>query len=141
MSYASAADMKARYPDKDLKELTDVNAAVIDDNRLARALADASAEIDMFLMGRYELPLAAVPSALNLYACDIAMYRLQALRPGNDIADAKNRYDAAVRSLALIAQGKMQLGLSSADAAAAQTDGPIVVTSTRRFDRESMRGL
>ncbi|MEX2155110.1 MAG: phage protein Gp36 family protein [Gemmatimonadaceae bacterium] len=141
MQYASAQDMKDRYPEKDLRELTDVDGQVINDDRLDGALADASAEIDGYLMGRYALPLASVPQALVLYCCDIAMYRLQALRPANDIEDAKNRYDSAIRFLKCVSKGEVQLGVSSSDAPAVQTEGPIVVTAERTFSRDSMRGM
>lgn len=141
MQYASAQDLKDRYPAKDLRELTDENGAVINDARLDRALADASAVIDGYLMGRYEIPLPNVPQALVVYACDIAMYKLQALRPANGIEDAKNRHDAAIRYLERVSRGDVQLGVSSSDQPAMQTDGPIVVTADRTFSRDSMRGL
>jgi phage gp36-like protein len=141
MPYATPADMKSRFPEKDLKELTDVNGQTIDDARLARALADASDEIDGYLMGRYKLPLEQIPRSLGLYACDIAMYRIQALRPKNDIEDAKDRYDSAIRYLKDVSKGAVNLALNDAGQPAEQTDGPIVVTADRNFTRTSMRGL
>lgn len=141
MAYASAQDMRNRYPEKDLRELTDELGAVINDGVLDSALADASDLIDGYLRGRYALPLLDVPRSLVLMACTIAMYNLQQLRPVNDLEDARNRYKDIVAQLRDISQGKAQLALSDAGQPAAQTDGPIVVTATRTFNRDSMRGL
>ncbi|HTT76086.1 MAG TPA: DUF1320 domain-containing protein [Candidatus Binataceae bacterium] len=115
MVYASSDDMIARYPNRDLVQLTNedpaqtvINTAVID-----QALADASAEIDGYLDGRFALPLTDAPAVLNRLACDVAMYRLQALRPIHDMADARQRYDDAVQLLMRVARGEVTLGLTA----------------------------
>jgi phage gp36-like protein len=114
MVYASSDDMIARYPNRDLVQLTNedptqtaINTTVID-----QALADASAEIDGYLDGRFALPLTDPPAVLNRLSCDIAMYRLQALRPIHDMADARQRYDDAVQLLIRVARGEVTLGLT-----------------------------
>lgn len=140
-AYASALDLQDRYPERDLIQLTDPDGAVLDVARLDRALADASAEIDGYLQGRYQLPLSQVPQHLALLACDIAMYRLQVLRPLGDIEDARKRYEDALHYLRQVARGEVQLGLSEQGVAAPQGSGPEVISSTRTFTRESMRGL
>jgi phage gp36-like protein len=141
MAYASAQDMKDRYPEKDLREITDEAAIVIDDSRLDSALVDASSQMDGYLRGRYALPLAEVPLELVVVACDMAMYKLQGLRPINDIEDARRRYTDAIRYLEGVSAGRIQLGLSATAQPAQQTDGPIVISARRTFDRTSMRGM
>lgn len=139
--YASAQDLQDRYPEQDLVQLTDPAGAAIDVARLERSLADASAEIDGYLQGRYQLPLPQVPELLKLLACDIAMYRLQVLRPLGDIEDARARYKDAMRYLERVSTGAVQLGLSAADVPAPQTAGPEVRGAARTFTRDTMRGL
>ena len=77
------------------------------------ALADASAEIDGYLDGRFALPLTDAPTVLNRLACDVAMYRLQSLRPIHDMADARQRYEDAVQLLVRVARGEVTLGLTA----------------------------
>src|SRR4051812_32725237 len=115
MLYATAASMKARYPESDLRQITDPDAAVIVDAPIEQALAGASAEIDGYLEGRYTLPLARVPAVLEKLACQMAMYNLQALRPLQDIEDARKRYEDAVSYLRRVAEGKVNLGISTTD--------------------------
>jgi phage gp36-like protein len=89
MVYAQPSDMIARYPNRDLVQLTneDPTQQVVDDSVLQQALADASAEIDGYLESRFTLPLSDAPAVLARLTCDIAMYRLQALRPLHDLAE------------------------------------------------------
>jgi phage gp36-like protein len=139
--YATAADLQARYPERDLIELTDPQAEELDPTKLERALADAAAEIDGYLQGRYVLPLQQPPKVLALYACDIAMYRLMTLRRSGDVEDARSRYDDAIRYLRSVSKGEVQLGISDAGHAAQQEAGPELITAPRRFSRDSMHGL
>jgi phage gp36-like protein len=141
MPYAIAQDLKDRYPAKVLAELTDVNGVTINDAALDLALADASVEIDGFLVGRYALPLSDPPANLKLYACEIAFYRLMKGASQEAIKDAKDRYDSALRYLRSVSEGKTQLSLSADDQSAPQTDGPIIQGSKRVFDRDAMRGF
>lgn len=143
MIYAAPQDMINRYPNRDLVQLTNEDPAqtAVNTAVLSQALADASAEIDGYLEGRFALPLTDPPAALNLIASDIAMYRLQALRPLHDIADARRRYDDAIAMLTKVAAGQLTLGLSLDNAeppiagAAEQVEGPI-----RIFSRDRLTG-
>jgi phage gp36-like protein len=119
--------MIARYPNRDLVQLTNedptqtsINTTVID-----QALADASAEIDGYLDGRFALPLTDAPTVLNRLACDVAMYRLQSLRPIHDMADARQRYEDAVQLLVRVARGEVTLGLTADNLEPAE--GPDVI--------------
>jgi phage gp36-like protein len=112
--YASSDDMIARYPSRDLVQLTneDPTQTAIDTIVIDQALIDASAEIDGYLDGRFALPLTDPPAVLNRLACDVAMYRLQSLRPIHDMADARQRYEDAVQLLVRVARGELTLGLA-----------------------------
>ena len=86
MTYATPQDMINRYPNRDLVQLTneDPTATTINTAPITQALGDASAEIDGYIEGRFTLPLSDPPAILNRLATDIAMYRMQSLRPLHD---------------------------------------------------------
>lgn len=105
--YGTKPDMIARYGEEELIQLTDrVAAGVIDDTVLDQARADAAAEIDGYLAGRYQLPLAEVPPSLVRVACEIARYHLY----DDAVTDnVKDRYDNAVRFLRALAKGDVTM--------------------------------
>ena len=115
MSYATPQDLINRYPNRDLVQLTneDPTLTTINSTVLQQALDDASAEIDGYLEGRFTLPLTDVPEVLDRLACDVAIYRLQSLRPIHDLADARRRYDDAIAMLTKVASGEMTLGIGA----------------------------
>jgi phage gp36-like protein len=83
MVYAQPSDMIARYPNRDLVQLTneDPTQTVVNQIVLQQALADASAEIDGYLESRFTLPLSDPPAVLARLTCDVAMYRLAGAAP------------------------------------------------------------
>ena len=100
--------------------MTDTNAQAVNVSVAQNALTDASAEIDTYLGQRYVLPLVATQStndnvvteyhpALIRLACDIAVYRLQTLRPMDDIKDARQRYEDAIKLLNQMVKGDVLL--------------------------------
>jgi phage gp36-like protein len=143
VSYASPQDIINRYPNRDLVQLSneDPTATTVNTAPLQQALDDASAEIDGYLEGRFALPLTDPPAVLNRLAADIAIYRLQALRPLHDVEDARRRYDDAVAMLTKVAAGALTLGLAAdsheppAAPAAEGTQGP-----NRVFSRDTLKG-
>ena len=152
MTYAAPSDMIARYPNRDLVQLTNEDPAqtTVNQTVLQQALADASAEIDGYLEGRFALPLADPPAVLNRLACDLAMYRLQALRPLHDLAEARRRYDDALTLLMRVADGTLTLGLAPDNQEPGEAAGAVVTdaggdsagTPARRvFSRGSLKGF
>jgi phage gp36-like protein len=137
MSYATRADMVARFGDSEVIMLTDRNGThVIDDAVLTAALAEASAEIDPYLMSRYTLPLTSVPKVLTGKCCDIARYRLG----GANVTvteEMRDRYRDAIKFLDGIAAGKLSLGLDTASQAVSVAGGGVkfVDTTPRVFER------
>lgn len=152
MSYATSNDMIARYPNRDLVQLSNEDPAQTTVNLapIEQALDDASAEIDGYLESRFALPLNDPPAVLSRLACDIAMYRLQSLRPLHDVADARKRYEDAVELLVRVARGEVTLGLAADNVEAAQAQGAVVTQAggdqsgalpQRMFNRGSLKGL
>jgi phage gp36-like protein len=143
VSYATAQDMINRYPNRDLVQLTneDPTATTVNDVPITQALADASAEIDGYIEGRFALPLIDPPAVLNRLTTDIAMYRMQSLRPLHDLEDARKRYEDAVSMLAKVAAGELTLGLA-ADGDEPQLAGAVeaVQGPDRVFNRRKLKG-
>jgi len=107
MTYATQADLETRFSTEELAQRTDrIDGSVIDADVVARALADAEAEIDGYLAKRYQLPLATVPPMLARLACDIARYYLY-----DDcvIEVVRKRYEDSVRLLKALASGEVTL--------------------------------
>jgi phage gp36-like protein len=143
--------MIARYPNRDLVQLSneDPTQTTIDLVTLQQALSDASAEIDGYLESRFSLPLTDPPALLPRLACDIAIYRLQSLRPLNDLADARKRYEDAVEFLVRVASGDVTLGRAADNIEPPSATGSVVtraggdpsgVLPQRIFDRGSLKG-
>ncbi|MFN4325240.1 MAG: gp436 family protein [Azonexus sp.] len=100
--YATQADLENRFGAEELAQRSDrINGSVIDAAVVARALADAEAEIDAYLAARYQLPLVSTPPILVRLACDIAIYRLCDTPPD----EVRKRYEDAVRDLKRAADG------------------------------------
>jgi len=82
--------------------------------------------------------------------CDIAMYRLQALRPLHDLAEARLRYDDALALLVRVADGTVTLGLAPDNQEPPEAAGAVVteaggdrsgVLPQRVFNRGSLKGF
>lgn len=142
MAYATQADMEDRFGTAELVKLTDRGdppAGQIDAEVLARAIADAEAEINGYLASRYTLPLATVPAVLGRITCDLARYYLYDDWTNEPV---RSRYEDSVRLLKGISEGKVALGI---DPEAQDPVTPAGAASTtaaiRVFTRDTMRGF
>ena len=134
MSYNTKQNMIDRYGEEELIQLTDRDRdGVIDDAVLDQAIADAGAEIDGYLAGRYQLPLGTVPPILTVYACDMTRYRLY-----DDAAteQVEKRYADALKFLRLAAEGKVQLGPADDGSKATPAGGAQMESGGRIFGRD-----
>lgn len=108
------------------------------------AIADADAEIDGYLAKRYAVPFTPVPRVLNKFSKDIAVYNLFSRMGIDESSDQKtylNRYNAAIKFLTLVAEGKVSIGADNEDPASAASSGFSVKSSPRLFRRDQMRGM
>jgi phage gp36-like protein len=106
MAYATVQDLLARYPERDLAQLSDPEGQAVDDARLQVAIDDASAEMD-----RYPRAVATLSAdELRRICCDIAVYRLMLLRPAGDMQDARRRYEDAISYLQRADEQTVQAG-------------------------------
>lgn len=152
MSYATLADVVARYPQEATVLAADETTRVRDDLRIEAALVDAALEIRAILSARYtraELEALDTDSraVLSIYQIDIALYRV-ALSYNRGNERVKERYDLAIKRLEAIAAGKGALtfeGAAGGGAAPGEptTIGPgeaVVEAPQRVFTRDRLRG-
>ncbi len=124
MAYSTAGDLQKQLSDAQLQQLTDdENTGVIDYSVIAKAIADADAEIDTYAAGRYSVPLAPVPAVINRYSVDMAIYNLYSRR-ANVPQHRMDRYNAALSWLKQLAQGLTTLGEATPQRSSDQLGGP-----------------
>lgn len=80
------------------------------DEAVASALDLASAEVNLHLSVRYDVPLQGQPKALVMPTVNIAVYNL-AIRHSTLTTTIEDRYKQAVEMLKRIADGKAGLGV------------------------------
>ena len=139
MAYCTQADLQEQVSEAILIQLTDdANGGAVDSSVVARAIADADAEIDSYCAGRYSVPLSPVPAIILKLAVDIAIYNLYARRKGAT-EDRQKRYDNAVRLLKDIARGLVALGATTP--APANTENTVSIAANGRiFTRAKLGG-
>ncbi len=129
MAYAQLSDLIARFTEVELSQVADTDGTgEIDAAKVARALADADAEIDAALVGRYALPLAPVPDLLTRIACDLARESLYSDAPTDLVAE---RAKQARNLLAALAVGRMRIDAAAAPAANS-SQGLVEIVTGRR---------
>lgn len=127
MAYSQLSDIKLQLEDAALLELTDdANAGEIDPDVVARAIADADADIDTYLAVRYALPLSSTPAMVRKASVELAICNLYARRPGLLPEERKGRCERMREFLEQVAAGKRSLGAD--DPGASANDGPAATT-------------
>ncbi|KZM49455.1 DUF1320 domain-containing protein [Labrenzia sp. OB1] len=152
-AYASQSDIENRFPDELILLAGDETDGSLDAGRVASALGDASTEIRAILKARYgsgdlERLDADSLDILKVYAIDIGLYRI-ALSFSRSNDQIKERYDAAIKRLEAIAQGKGGLsfetsggGPSSGDDEDLTSPNEVLIdVPDRVFTRNRLRGL
>lgn len=110
MSYITLKDLRDRFGDVELIQLTDTHDNdAIDQVKVNQAIADADAMIDSYIGGRYGLPLVETPTVLVKPACDITRYYLY---DDNTTELVENNYNTALKFLKDVQAGKATLGIS-----------------------------
>lgn len=138
-TYATQADMLARFGEGELRELTDrADTGEVDGALVDEALLDAEGEIDSYIAGRYTLPLATTPRILTRYACDIARHRLTPAAIQRE--EVRTAYDDAIRFLKDVSAGRASLGDVAPATPAPVSDGPIFTSPPSALSPSSMRG-
>jgi len=111
--YCTAEQLEAFLGTAELVDLSDrdgqneINQARVDD-----ALTYADGLINGYVGRRYPLPLSVVPQLLTDIAIDLAHYRLYPQAPLEHVKDA---YEAALRQLRDISEGRLALDLGDGE--------------------------
>lgn len=131
MAYTTQQDLIDRFGAVELAQLTDeVDGQVIDPVVVAKAIADADAEIDSYLGVRYALPLSVspIPPVLERIASDIARYYLFDDRVTEAV---RVRYQSAVALLKSFSAGTVTLGGAAVPAPSPSSGAQLVRLRTR----------
>lgn len=142
MPYASLDQLKEVIPARDLELLTDFErSGTPSDDRLVRALNDATAEINSYIGKVVTLPLAEPPHILTVLCRDLAMHRLY-VNLGHDMTTYQRLRKDAIKALEDMRDGKSAVGDDGdgpselTSPGVAMTDGP-----ERQLTRDSLKGF
>tara|TARA_R110002020_G_scaffold10801_22_gene41106 strand:+ start:28019 stop:28456 length:438 start_codon:yes stop_codon:yes gene_type:complete len=143
MAYCTIDQLTERYGAVMLTQLSDraelaPGGPSIDAALFERAIADADALIDGYLFGRYQLPLAQVPTLLVDLSQRVAIYFAH-----GQVASDKIRkdYEDAVKTLERIAANTIRLQVDGVEPASSGQDGEVLLTQTDRpMTVDSMKG-
>jgi phage gp36-like protein len=136
VAYAGTQDLVDRFGSEELAARTDRDGGGRPDPEVvARALEDASAEIDLYLAARYAVPVAPSPPQLAQLCCDIARYRLWQPAPPEGVRLA---YQDAVRALRDLADGRAVLAGAQPPATAPAGGAVLIDAPERRLSRTAL---
>ena len=142
MSYETVERFRARLPEADLVRLTDFDGSgEVDDDRIAAALEDATAEINSYIAKVVTLPLTHPPRHLAVICRDLALHRLY-VNIGHDMEAQQSLRADAIGYLKKVAAGDIALGDAPGGTATLTSPG-VAMTSgpERRMTRDSLRGF
>lgn len=140
MAYCTLTQLQDRYGLPFLIELSfrgDTAPTEPDAALFTRALADADALIDGYLLGRYALPLSSLPSLLVDLSQRIAIYNAHANVAGDKI---RNDYDDALKTLSAIARGDVRLNIAGVEPTSSETGGVLATENDKPLTVDAMKG-
>lgn len=142
MPYSTLDDMKKLLPEDAIIRLTDdEGAGSINQGRVDEAIAQADAEIDARIGGRYGVPLSETPAVIKKLSADIAVYNLYS-RTLQSVPEVRaERYRNAVRMLEGISRGLVSLGVEPAPGAAESAAESKRAEGENVFSRETLEGF
>ncbi|WP_417656187.1 gp436 family protein [Pseudidiomarina aestuarii] len=139
MNYCLVTDLIARFGEQELIALTDRDGTgTVVEVVAQHAIQDASALIDGYLLGRYDLPLQPAPTVLTPICADIARYQLY---DNEAPAVVTKRYETAIQFLKSVGKGEVTLGVNDAGAAPGSTDLPEIQSGGNIFNRKNSKGF
>lgn len=139
MSYATVEDwLKAEASQAHIADIDGDGEP--DQDKIAEALADASAEMDGWLASRVEIPVTdakALPT-LRVHAITIASYHLA--RTANALTEEiAKRYENAIAYFKAVARGAGDLPLTKTDSLDDGGGDVQLIAEGRLFTRDSLR--
>lgn len=151
MSYSATTEVREMLKDDALNAIIGDTFIEDPEEREAKvcpiidgAIEDADGEIDGYLAKRYAVPIVPAPKIINKFSKDIAVYNLFSRVGIDENSEEKNylnRYNAAIKFLTLVAEGKVSLGAETDNPATAAATGFSVKSNPRIFTRDRLRGM
>jgi len=142
MPYATLQQLVDKHGERMLIELTDradPPTGEIEEDVVARELANADAMIDGYLAARYKLPLAELPALLVPIAQAITIYKLHVYSAPEKIAED---YKSAVADLDRIAKGTIRLpGAAGIEPPSSGASGVQTNDRERPFTEGNLKGF
>jgi len=142
-TYASRADVVlAAGGEARLLQITDFDGDGLEDSGIVTdAVDEAEAQINTYARKRFATPFDPVPESIRRLAANLAVYVLKARRDALTESDDRLQ-DARLDWLAMLANGKVDPGISPAPAASphnapSTTDRP----SSKAISRENLEGF
>lgn len=151
MSYSTKAEVREMLKDDALNAI--IGDTFVEDPAqreglvtpiIEAAIEDADGEIDGYLAKRYAVPIAPVPKVINKFSKDIAVYNLFSRVGIDESSEEKNylnRYNAAIKFLTLVAEGKVSIMTQTDNPVIAAATGFSVKSSPRIFSRDKLKGM
>lgn len=139
MRYATLPRVILGIPGQTLIWLSndDPAASAVDEAVIEEIVGNAEDLIDDHLRGRYALPLVAVPSSVAVLAVKLARHDLYARRPETEVPkDVVREYEAALKTLSAIRDGKLTLGIKTTQEAQPEPGAAHVRAPNREFSDE-----
>lgn len=136
--YCTQTDLLERTDQATLISLTDdADSGEVDASVVARAIADADAEIDGYVGTRHQVPLSPVPDLVRKVAVEIAIYHLYSRRMGAP-EEWRSRYEDNRALLRDISAGKVSLGED--DPSSTPVSKPVIYDGEERvFSRTTLK--
>ena len=139
MTYASLDDMRLRFGELELVQLSDpAEQAVLREDVVRAALGDATDLINGYVAARYRVPLDPVPAPVRRWCVDMARYYLDTLRSNEAVRKA---FEDALAGLKDVARGTVLL---QAEGVSMPESGLVRVAeggARRVFTQDSLRGF
>lgn len=116
--YATVADMVGRFGRVEvtrLSQIEDRETTEIDEEKVARAIGDATAIVDGYLRGRYQLPVINPQADLIRATCILARYDLAKSDRSDPTDQMQKDYDDVIRWLTDVQKGIVKLAAKTAN--------------------------
>lgn len=141
MPYVTLAQLIERYGEPALVAVTDraeFATGVVNEASIDRAIADADALIDGYLVRKYALPLAEAQPLLVKIAGSLVFYDLHTYQPDEKIV---NEQKLALAMLRDIASGTIALTVAGLEADNVAGSGARITDRDRLMTQDNMKGF
>lgn len=141
MPYVTLAQLIERYGEPALVAVTDRGqfaTGVVDEAAINRAIADADAVIDGYLVRKYALPLAEAQPLLVKIAGSLVFYDLHTFQPDEKIV---NEQKLALAMLRDIAAGTVALTVAGLEPENVGGSGARITDRDRQLTQDNMKGF